>query len=196
MNQAKGAAVAVVALIIGLVIGLVIPFGQVEPTITETHRVTTTQVAITKATITETVTQGETITKTQTSTMLQTESKTTTVIQTVKTSSTSTQFVRKTMTIGPAKPLVILSDRGWLDDYGYYQVQGVVQNQDLAMTLEFVKVQAIFYDDTGAFVASDYTYADPSTLSPGEKGIFEFMISDDEGSLLIASYELQVSYTP
>ena len=71
MSQVKGAAVAVVALVIGLVIGLFIPFGQVGPsTITKRETIPTTimqtQTQINTVTEPQTVTQTIRVTNTQT----------------------------------------------------------------------------------------------------------------------------------
>ncbi|MFB0569083.1 MAG: DUF4352 domain-containing protein [Nitrososphaeria archaeon] len=111
MNQAKGAVVAVVALIIGLVIGLFIPFGQVAPagTITKTETFVATQPRVTTPETTVTLIQKtpsppETVTITEIQTLIATR-----YLTSVETATKTVPSEAKTTEMTLAKYVRVLS---------------------------------------------------------------------------------------
>ncbi len=60
----------------------------------------------------------------------------------------------------------------YTDFLGDFHVLGDVENTSL-QTYTFVKVCSAFYDAAGHVVDTDFDYADPSTIGPGESGAFD-----------------------
>lgn len=91
----------------------------------------------------------------------------------------------------PYTDLTIQGVTDHLGSYGYYYINGEVTNTGTE-AVTFVKLVAAMYDSTGALVDTDFTYTDPSDLSPGQTAPFEFMIDTDDLPGTIDNYELQV----
>lgn len=91
----------------------------------------------------------------------------------------------------PYSDLQIQGESDHTDDYGYYYINGEVENTG-SLTVDYVEVVVTLYDSNGNIIGTDFTYTDPDTLSGGEKAPFEFMIDHDELPGSISSYELQV----
>lgn len=72
-------------------------------------------------------------------------------------------------------------------------INGEIQNNG-TQSLEFVKVTATFYDLSNAVIGSDFTYADPHTLEPGQSGPFKLTsgFGDDLPVDKVASIKLHV----
>ena len=77
------------------------------------------------------------------------------------------------------------------DAYGYYYIDGNVQNTG-SVDVTYVKLVAIIYDSSGKIIDADFTYTDPSDISAGGTESFEFMIDTADLPGTIYSYELQV----
>ena len=85
--------------------------------------------------------------------------------------------------------LEILSNSSYVDAVGYMHVVGEIKNiADGDAT--YVKVIATFYNSTGHVVATDFTYSDPSNLSPGQKAPFEILLVYTNRVPLVATYAL------
>lgn len=78
---------------------------------------------------------------------------------------------------GDGKNLVLLSQRYNNEEFGDRIVGEVLNNG--TTRAEFVELTASFYDQNGALVGIESTYADPSTIEPGNKSPFEIFISSD-----------------
>jgi hypothetical protein len=78
----------------------------------------------------------------------------------------------------------LLSER-----YNGNNLEGEVMNNGTSVA-KSVKVSASFYDVNGDIVATEYSYADPSTIKPGDKSPFKIYTSDEVIQLVAKSYEL------
>ena len=90
------------------------------------------------------------------------------------------------------QPPVILSQSSYVDNIGSMHIVGEVLNQAL-VTAEFVKIIATIYNANGQVIGTDFTYADPSDLAPGQRAPFDIIVS--EGSVpmyQMSSYGLTV----
>jgi hypothetical protein len=73
--------------------------------------------------------------------------------------------------------LVLLSQRYNNERFGDEIVGEILNNGTI--TAEFAKVSVSFYDENGAILGSEFTYADPSTISPGQRAAFTIFITSD-----------------
>ena len=73
--------------------------------------------------------------------------------------------------------IVLLSQRYTSEKFGDKIVGEVLNNG--GATARFVKITASFYDSNGIFLGSEDTYADPSTLEPGNKAPFNLFITSE-----------------
>jgi len=77
----------------------------------------------------------------------------------------------------PLNDLVLLSQRYNSERFGD-QIVGEILNNG-TITAEYAKVSVSFYDANGAILGSEFTYADPSTLAPGQRAAFTIFITSD-----------------
>ena len=92
------------------------------------------------------------------------------------------------------QPPVILSQSSYVNNFGSMHIVGEVLNQ-APVTAKFVKVIATFYNANGQVIGTDFTYADPSDLAPGQRAPFDILVS--EGSVpmyQMSSYGLTVDW--
>jgi hypothetical protein len=92
-------------------------------------------------------------------------------------------------------PPRILSSNSYVDSIGNMHIVGEVINESLQPTY-LVMVTATFYDTTNRVIGTDFTFADPGTLQPGQRAPFDIVVS--QGSIpipLIASYTLAADYS-
>ena len=92
------------------------------------------------------------------------------------------------------QPPVILSQSSYINDIGSMHIVGEVLNQ-APVTAKFVKIIATFYNANGQVIGTDFTYADPSDLAPGQRAPFDIIVS--EGSVpmyQMSSYGLTVDW--
>ena len=71
-------------------------------------------------------------------------------------------------------------------------IVGEVLNQ-APVTAKFVKIIATFYNANGQVIGTDFAYADPPDLAPGQRAPFDIIVL--EGSVpmyQVSSYELTV----
>jgi hypothetical protein len=68
-------------------------------------------------------------------------------------------------------------DRGYYSSAGSYHLVGEVTN-DGESTASWAKVAAAFYDSAGKVVDEGFTFADPSTLPPGDSAFFNIFVVD------------------
>ena len=90
------------------------------------------------------------------------------------------------------QPPVILSQSSYVNNIGSMHIVGEVLNQ-APVTAKFVKIIATFYNANGQVIGTDFTYADPSDLAPGQRAPFDIIVL--EGSVpmyQMSSYELTV----
>ena len=90
------------------------------------------------------------------------------------------------------QPPVILSQSSYINNIGSMHIVGEVLNQ-APVTAKFVEIIATFYNANGKVIGTDFTYADPSDLAPGQRAPFDIIVS--EGSLpmyQVSSYGLTV----
>jgi hypothetical protein len=73
--------------------------------------------------------------------------------------------------------IVLLSQRYNNEEFSDKIVGEVLNNG--TSTAEFVEITASFYDSNGLIVGTESTYADPSTIEPGNKSPFEIFITSD-----------------
>jgi hypothetical protein len=64
-------------------------------------------------------------------------------------------------------------------DASLFHIAGEVQNTGTE-PVEYVQIIASFYNGNGQFVGTDFTYAAPTTLSPGMKAPFDMQLLIDE----------------
>ena len=99
-------------------------------------------------------------------------------------------------TIQPIKiPPRILSYNSFVDSMGNMHIVGEVINESL-QPMYLVIVTATFYDTANRVIGTDFTFADPGTLQPGQRAPFDIVVS--QGSIpipLIASYTLAADYS-
>ena len=92
------------------------------------------------------------------------------------------------------QPPVILSQSSYVNNIGSMHIVGEVLNQ-APVTAKFVKIIATFYNANGQVIGTDFTYADPSDLAPGQRAPFDILVS--EGSVpmyQMSSYGLTVDW--
>ncbi len=77
----------------------------------------------------------------------------------------------------PLNDLVLLSQRYNSERFGDEIVGEILNNGTI--TAEYAKVSVSFYDANGAILGSEFTYADPSTLVPGQRAAFTIFITSD-----------------
>jgi len=77
----------------------------------------------------------------------------------------------------PNDDIVLLSQRYNEERFGDKIVGEVLNNGSI--TAEYVKVSASFYDQNGAIIGSEFTYAEPSTIRPGDRAAFTMYISSE-----------------
>lgn len=90
------------------------------------------------------------------------------------------------------QPPVILSQSSYVNNFGSMHIVGEVLNQ-APVTANSVKIIATFYDANGQVTGTDFTYADPSDLAPGQRAPFDILVL--EGSMpmyQMSSYGLTV----
>ena len=69
------------------------------------------------------------------------------------------------------QPPVILSQSSYVDNIGSMHIVGEVLNQ-APVTAKFVKIIATFYNANGQVIGTDFAYADPPDLAPGQRAPF------------------------
>ena len=69
----------------------------------------------------------------------------------------------------------ISSTNSYVDSVGYYHIVGEVENNS-PISISSVKVIATLYDNSNAVVGTDYGYADPSDIGPGDKAPFQILV--------------------
>jgi hypothetical protein len=72
----------------------------------------------------------------------------------------------------------VLSSSSFTDDLGDYHVVGEVKNNSPTDSINYVKIVATFYDNTGKVVGTDFTYSNIDVLRPAEKSSFEIILND------------------
>jgi hypothetical protein len=78
----------------------------------------------------------------------------------------------------PAEIVELVSERLYVDDYGYVHLVGEIRNIS-NRELSFVQVIVTFYDADMNVALTDYTYADIETIQPGGMSPFELVLLDD-----------------
>jgi hypothetical protein len=89
----------------------------------------------------------------------------------------------------PFAGLRILSHSARIEELGYYEIVGEVQNAG-ARKSSFVKVVCTYYDANGEVIGASFTYTDPNEIDAGDTAPFE--LSSYPRELRPANYELQV----
>jgi hypothetical protein len=99
-------------------------------------------------------------------------------------------------TIHPIQiPPRILSYSDYVSSTGSLHIVGEVINESF-QPIRFVEITATFYDSNNRVIGTDFTFANPSTLQPGQRAPFDMIII--EGSIptyLMAYYILSVDYS-
>ena len=67
-----------------------------------------------------------------------------------------------------ASEISILSSASFTDDLGDYHVVGEVKNASPTDSMNYVKIVATFYDNTGKVVGTDFTYTNVDVLRPAD----------------------------
>jgi hypothetical protein len=78
-----------------------------------------------------------------------------------------------------AADIVLLSQKLKKASYGYRDLVGQVKNIGNE-SAESVNIHLTVYDKNGGVIGTDSTYADASTLKPGQKSAFKFFTSSDD----------------
>ena len=84
----------------------------------------------------------------------------------------------------------ILQTNSYVDSIGYLHVIGIVQN-DGTENLEYVEIDATFYDKNNNVVGSNFTYTYIDILAPEQKSPFDVFISKPQN---YDHYKLSLSY--
>jgi len=170
------------ALVVGLVGGLLTGSQLFPKTETRTPFQTETMTSV------STLTSQTTVTAILTETFTKSVTTTQTVFETTTETRTPTVWITSTTTwthTPPPRQVKILSNItiGYPAGALYsgslpaVEVRGEVQNVG-STCVEFVKVIATFYDEQGRVLGSEFTYADPHRLEPGQKAPFEILWTD------------------
>lgn len=95
-----------------------------------------------------------------------------------------------------AKPqgLQILSHSSSIDDLGYFEIVGEVQNLR-NNSASYVEVIGTFYDANGTVIGCDYTFTNPTNLAGGETSPFKMTFMYMPLSSDITSYALTAQST-
>ena len=72
--------------------------------------------------------------------------------------------------------LQILSQNSFTDSLGYMHVVGEIKN-NYPSTVTFVKIIGTFYDVNNIVVGTEFTYANPSDITSGQKAPFELLLT-------------------
>ena len=88
--------------------------------------------------------------------------------------------------------IVLLSQRYTSEQFGDKIVGEVLNNG--GATARFVKITASFYDSNGIFLGSEYSFADPYTLEPGNKAPFELSITSETIKGSAKNYEFTLQW--
>lgn len=78
----------------------------------------------------------------------------------------------------------------YIDGIGIRHDVGIVTNNS-GFTYEFTQIYIAYYNAAGQVIRTDFTYADPDLLGPGQSGTFEVLEWDGD-TLPIASYRIWV----
>jgi hypothetical protein len=78
-----------------------------------------------------------------------------------------------------AADIVLLSQKLKKASFGYRDLVGQVKNIG-SESAETVNILLTVYDKNGGVIGTDSTYADASTLKPGQKSTFKFFTSSDD----------------
>jgi hypothetical protein len=78
-----------------------------------------------------------------------------------------------------AADIVLLSQKLKKASFGYRDLVGQVRNIG-SESAETVNILLTVYDKNGGVIGTDSTYADASTLKPGQKSTFKFFTSSDD----------------
>jgi len=78
-----------------------------------------------------------------------------------------------------AAEIVLLSQKLKKASFGYRDLVGQVKNIG-SESAESVNILLTVYDKNGGVIGTDSTYADASTLKPGQKSTFKFFTSSDD----------------
>lgn len=98
-------------------------------------------------------------------------------ISTYKLTVTSTPTSKAT-----SREAVVLGNWSWVDTIDSRHIVGEIENRG-SRNLEFVKVVASFYNESGGFVAGETAYVKADILRPGEVAPFEIIsLGDDPGA--------------
>jgi hypothetical protein len=92
----------------------------------------------------------------------------------------------------PLNDLVLLSQRYNSERFGDEIVGEILNNGTI--TAEYAKVSVSFYDANGAILGSEFTYADPSTLAPGQRAAFTIFITSDTIADDTETYEFTLQW--
>ena len=65
-----------------------------------------------------------------------------------------------------------------------------MKNNSPADSMNYVKIVATLYDNTGKVVGTDFTYPNVDVLRPEEKSSFEIILDDAAQSQKVDSYKL------
>jgi hypothetical protein len=90
--------------------------------------------------------------------------------------------------------VTILSYDSYIDTVGFFHVVGEVQNTG-TVALRYVEIIATFYNSSGVVVATDFTFADLSTVHVGEKSPFDILFTDETQIPKIDHYSLITDYS-
>jgi hypothetical protein len=88
---------------------------------------------------------------------------------------------------------VILSHSSFIDDIGYFHVVGEVKNAG-DVSINSVKVTAIFYDADNTVLAQNFAYSLIDLILPGRKAPFEIMLMDKAASSKVDHYTLDIDF--
>jgi len=96
--------------------------------------------------------------------------------------------------ISPAKAVAevnILSNTGYIDSLGWYNIVGEVENTgDVAVT--WVEIEATFYDVNNTMLATEDSYMTLNTLNPGRKSPFDITLMNEVLAAKVNNYSLTV----
>lgn len=75
---------------------------------------------------------------------------------------------------GVTTDIQIVSYSSYIDSVGYYHIVGEVLNTG-SSTLDYVRLDATFYNQSGTVVGTDFTYTSLSNILPGRKSPFKIL---------------------
>lgn len=88
----------------------------------------------------------------------------------------------------------LLTSSSYIDSLGWFNIVGEVQNVG-DQAVDFVRIQATFYDSNDTVVETAFTYSELDVILPGRKSPFDITLWDESQSSKVDHYSLSVTFS-